>query len=238
MQNLTFRYTRHYNSKHNRSGSLFKGRYSAVLIDADNYLSDLVRYVHNCPVITGASKSAKAAKWTSHAAYLGDTVTPDWLTTSQVLNEFGSTLKVARKRFTAYVDQGVKDGERPDLINGIQGGRILGDERFAKKALKPPKVQPKPVTLNQLVKRVCREVGVKEAELTTDSRARVQSELRQTITYLALEFDVASLTDMANRFNRDLTTMSRNQRFYRDKLAENKQLQKQVRSLKRQVLVA
>jgi len=236
MQNLTFRYTRHFNSKHGRSGPLFHGRYKAIVIDADQYLNDLVRYIHNNPVRNGQAKSASAAKWTSHAAYIDPDKQSKWLTTSAVLTTFGKTDKTARKSFAQYVDEARLEGERPDLMKGGEGGRILGDEKFARKALKPARVKTKPVTLNQLVKRVCKEEGVKEAELVTASRARTESQIRQTITYLAMELEVASLTDMAKRFNRDLTTMSRNQRYYRDKLADNKPLQKHVQKLKRQIL--
>jgi putative transposase len=98
------------------------------------------------------------------------------------------------------------------------------------------KVAPKPMTLNQLVKRVCREEGVKEQALKTESRARHESQIRQTITYLAMELNVATLTAMAERFNRDLTTMSRNQRYYRDKLATDTELQKHVRAVQRKIL--
>lgn len=236
MQNLTFRYTRYYNSAHGRKGALFHGRYKAIVIDEDAYLNDLVRYIHNNPVRNGQSTSASNAKWTSHAGYIDAAVQPEWLTTSSVLSSFAKADRAARRAFASFVKQGQKEGERPDLMRGTAGGRILGDEKFARKVLKPARPTVHPVTLNQLVKRVCREEGIKEAELKNESRARAQSKIRQTITYLAMELDVASLTDMANRFNRDLTTMSRNQRYYRDRLTADKPMQKHVRKLRRNVL--
>ncbi len=238
MQNLTFRYTRHFNASHDTSGPLFHGRYKAIVVDADAYLNDLVRYIHNAPVRSGQSKSASTGKWTSHAHYMNGADTPAWLTCSTVLKSFGKSDKAARNAFSKFVDDARLEGERPDLMKGLEGGRILGDKRFARKALKPVKVVAKPVSLNQLVKRVCKEEGVKETALTTPSRARRESQIRQTITYLAMELDVASLTDLANRFNRDLTTMSRNQRYYRDRLAEDIELQKNIRKLKKQVLLS
>lgn len=236
MQNLTFRYTRYFNSKHNQSGPLFHGRYKAIAIDADVYLNDLVCYIHNNPVRGGDAKTAVAGKWTSHAGYLDSANAPEWLTTSAVLQRFGASDKVARRAFAKFVEKKVSEGERTDLMKGSEGGRLLGDKKFMKKALKPVKPASKPVTLNQLVKRICKEEDVKESELTNSSRARAESRVRQTITYLAMELNVGSLTDLAKRFNRDLTTMSRNQRYYRDKLNEDTDLQKHVRKLKRLVL--
>ena len=49
-QNVSFRYTRYINKKQNRIGHLFQGRYKALLIDADTYLLELVRYIHNNPL--------------------------------------------------------------------------------------------------------------------------------------------------------------------------------------------
>ena len=49
MQNLSFRYTRHFNKQHGEEGPLFHGRYKAILIDPDEYLDDLVRFIHNNP---------------------------------------------------------------------------------------------------------------------------------------------------------------------------------------------
>jgi len=236
MQNLSFRYTRYFNKQHNRQGPLFHGRYKAILIDPDEYLNDVVMYIHNNPVRTGAAKSAGDGKWTSHAAYMGSVEPPVWLATEGVVKSFGKTDKSARAAFARFVDAGRQQGVRTDLMRGNEGGRVLGNSKFVKKALKPPKVVPKPMTLNQLVKRVCREEGVKEQTLKNESRARRESQIRQTITYLAMEMDIATLTALAERFNRDLTTMSRNQRYYRDKLVTDNELQKRVRKLKRQVM--
>ncbi len=50
IQNLSFRYTRYINKKKSQIGHLFQGRYKAILIDADSYLLELVRYIHLNPV--------------------------------------------------------------------------------------------------------------------------------------------------------------------------------------------
>ena len=50
MQNLQFRYTRYYNLRYGKIGHIFQGRYKAILCDRDNYLLELVRYIHLNPV--------------------------------------------------------------------------------------------------------------------------------------------------------------------------------------------
>jgi hypothetical protein len=50
MQNIGFRYTTYLNRRKKRTGHIFQGRYKALLIDADSYLLELVRYIHCNPV--------------------------------------------------------------------------------------------------------------------------------------------------------------------------------------------
>jgi len=235
MQNLSFRYTRYFNKHHDQEGPLFHGRYKAILIDPDAYLNDLVRYIHNNPVRNGTAKSAADHKWSSYPTYCRQEE-KWWVTTDTVLDSFAKSERAAVAAFRKYVEAGRHEDERLDLMRGTDGGRLLGDVKFTRKALKPMKPVVKPTTLNQLVKAVCKEEGVREAALKNESRARHESQIRQIITYLAMELDVASLTAMAKRFNRDLTTMSRNQRYFRDRLVEDKDLQKHIKKLRRLVV--
>ena len=241
MQNLSFRYTRHYNSQHDEDGPLFHGRYKAIVIDPEAYLLDLVRWIHNNPVRAGRAPRARDFRWSSHATYLAENGTGSageprpWVSTDRVLERFGKTPRGAVPAFERFVDAGREERERDDLMRGTDGGRLLGDARFRRRALRPPKAVAPPMSLARLVRLVCREEGVKESTLRGESRARRESSIRQTIAWLALEFDIASLTALANRFNRDLTTMSRNQRYFRDRLADDAELARRVRRLRRLV---
>lgn len=53
MQNVSLRFTKWINYTQSRTGHLFQGRYKALLIDAETYLLELVRYVHLNPVRAG-----------------------------------------------------------------------------------------------------------------------------------------------------------------------------------------
>ena len=50
MQYINGSYTTYFNIKRNRSGHLFQGRYKAIVVDADEYLLELSRYIHLNPV--------------------------------------------------------------------------------------------------------------------------------------------------------------------------------------------
>jgi REP element-mobilizing transposase RayT len=57
MQSLSLRYTKWINYTQARTGHVFQGRYKALLLDADTYLQELVRYVHLNPVRAGIATS-------------------------------------------------------------------------------------------------------------------------------------------------------------------------------------
>ena len=49
MRHVNISYTSHFNRRHHRVGHLYQGRYKAFLIDADNYLLEVSRYIHLNP---------------------------------------------------------------------------------------------------------------------------------------------------------------------------------------------
>ncbi|MBL4818744.1 MAG: transposase [Deltaproteobacteria bacterium] len=50
MRDLIGLYTRKFNKMEKRDGPLFRGRYKSIVIDADSYLVELSRYIHNNPI--------------------------------------------------------------------------------------------------------------------------------------------------------------------------------------------
>lgn len=86
MNSLCTRYTMYFNKKYKRVGSLFQGVYKAVLIDNDNYLTHLSRYIHFQAV------NARCQRPSSFDAYLGKS-SIDWVNKDVVLSYFPKTNK-------------------------------------------------------------------------------------------------------------------------------------------------
>ena len=75
---------------------MFQGRYKAIVLDADSYLLELVRYIHLNPVRAGIVKTAEKYRWSSHRAYLGEEVLK-WLTVDWILSVLSTREKQARR---------------------------------------------------------------------------------------------------------------------------------------------
>ena len=86
---------------------------------------------------------------------------------------------------------------------------MLGSAAFLESVLGPT-AKPGPAPgLGSIVDHVCMRYGLSAGDLTGPGRRRLCSEARGVIGHLARESAAASLSEVARRFNRDLTTMSR-----------------------------
>ena len=77
-------YTRYVNRKYFRSGRLWQNRFFSCVVDKDEYLWCLARYIENNPVKAGLSDAAENYRWSSAKHHLEgepDLVLsrPDWL---------------------------------------------------------------------------------------------------------------------------------------------------------------
>jgi putative transposase len=62
MHRLQTAYTVYFNLRHSRAGHLMQGRYGARLVEGDDYLLKLSRYVHLNPVFVGKWRNASLAE--------------------------------------------------------------------------------------------------------------------------------------------------------------------------------
>jgi hypothetical protein len=235
MQNLSFRYTRWINWRAKRTGHLFQGRYKAVLVDSDSYLLELVRYIHLNPVRVGMVKTPGAYPWCSHQAYLGKEQLP-WLTTDWLLEQFGTTVKVARAGYTAFVSDGLGEEHRPEFHGGSLDPRVLGDDNFVDSCLASSGNVPPRVTIQEIVAKVCQEYNIEMAALQTQSQQRTVSEARAVVGWLARETGCVTLSEVGTIFNRDVGTISSTVSRLSTKMQNLPELTSKLQSLKSEIL--
>jgi len=97
MRQLNGVFTQWSNRRHKRSGHVFQGRYKAILVDRDSYFLELARYIVLNPVRAAMVKHPKQWKWSSYGATSGAAEAPAWLTTEDLLAEFGKRRAAARR---------------------------------------------------------------------------------------------------------------------------------------------
>ncbi len=208
MQDLGFRYTQRFNRRHGRVGHLFQGRYKALLVDADSYLVELVRYIHLNPVRAGLVKKAERYPWSGHRAYLGEERLA-WLETRWVLSHFGRHTTRARARYALFVEEGSREGHREEFHRGSGLGSILGDDRFAEEAMaRAGRRERRAVKLDEVLGAVCAQLGITEQALAAPGKGRPVSQARALIAWVVRRLPELSLQEVAQRLGRDISSLS------------------------------
>lgn len=100
MQRVTTAYTMYFNKKYKRIGSLFQGTYKAILVESDNYLLHLSRYIHlNSKQIN--TDLINFNNFSSYPYYLGHRQA-SWIKPEKILSFFKSTMRTDFKNFLSY----------------------------------------------------------------------------------------------------------------------------------------
>jgi len=71
MHKLGSGYTTYFNKKHNRSGSLFQGKFKSIHIDSDEYLTWLSAYININPKLHNITNNLEKYSWSSYQDYTG-----------------------------------------------------------------------------------------------------------------------------------------------------------------------
>lgn len=130
MRQLNGVYTQLYNRRHRRPGHIFQGRYKAILVDKDNYLLELCRYVVLNPVRARLVELPERWKWSSYAATAGLKKVPEYLSVDWILGVFGTNRGIAQRHYRKFVKEGIN---RNSPWGELQGQIFLGDDSFIEK---------------------------------------------------------------------------------------------------------
>lgn len=104
MLRLGTSYAKYFNIKYDQVGSLFQGPFKAKLIDSDEYLLQLSRYIHRNPISTISTRGVglEFFPWSSYGAYVkgekNDLVDPLFILSYFAKNNSFSDYK----KFTEY----------------------------------------------------------------------------------------------------------------------------------------
>lgn len=205
IQNLAFRYARWINNHKFYIGHLFQGRYKAILVDADNYILNLIRYIHLNPIKANLTDNLNFYHWSSHLAYTEkNTIT--WLTTDWMLGLFSNIREVARKQYSIFMQEKMNDSDK--LLHEYC---LIPEDKFLEKKLITKPI--KKISISELISIVCDYFFINVEMLTGSSRQRSCSKARIAICLLAKEFNIANITSLAAHLKKDLSYFSRLQQF-------------------------
>lgn len=105
LRKLATSYAMYFNKKYDRVGPLFQGRFKAKLVDKDEYIIHLSRYIHLNPLLLVSSpEKLETYPFSSLTTYLGNKKS-SFLDTSFILSYFENELKEFKSFTLASIDE-------------------------------------------------------------------------------------------------------------------------------------
>jgi REP element-mobilizing transposase RayT len=231
MQPFQTSYTLYLNRRHRRSGHVFEQRYKAFLVDKDNYLLQVSRYIHRNPLEAKLVERPQEYRWSSYRAYVSGKPMRG-LATSLVLEQLGGKQREQIRSYREYVesaqDGGARD-ERPPTIKQV----FIGDTDFAEQVFNKRPVGvavERAYTLSDVEAAVCQMSRIDREELRRPQRRSAVKRARELFMYLGRRHTGASLREIADRIGvRDISTVSHGEKRVSDSLRENSAQAKQLK---------
>ncbi len=138
MRHFNITYTSAFNRRHNRAGHLYQGRYKSFLVDADNYLKEVTRYIHLNPVrikkharnsVEEKIKLLEQHRYSSFGGYVRLKKRTDFINYQKILDCFGGDTSEGRKRYRRFVYNGLT-GDLEGVSDLVNKNGIIGDSDF------------------------------------------------------------------------------------------------------------
>ena len=230
MQPLQTSYTVYFNKRHRRSGHVFEQRYKALLVDKDNYLLEVSRYIHLNPVAARIVERPQDYGWSSYGSYLkGKGILG--LKAVAVLGYFSGSKSNQLGRYREYVEghRGEKERWAPPPI--FQQA-FVGDEEFAERTrrkAKPRTNMREHYSLKRIVAAVSRVGGIKEDQLRRPGRNEEIMRSRELISYVSRRYSDVSLRELARFLQvKELSTPSHGVRRAEERLKNDARFGRQA----------
>jgi putative transposase len=190
MRQLNGVYTQRYNTRHACGGRVFQGRFKAILLERNEKLLEVCRYVVLNPIRLKAAKIISRYRWSSYRATAGEIQAPAWLNTSWTLEHFGRSSSVAQRKYAEFVEAGVG---LPSPLEKVKAQVLLGSPAFVKKM--------KQLLLNKAdIKRGKKQIKRPSLASLFPSKVRKEKSLRNAAIKLAYQeygYTMAAIADAA-----------------------------------------
>ncbi len=201
-------YTQRFNLCHRCDGSLFRGRYKAILVDADTYLLELVRYIHRNPLRAGLASRLDRYPWTSHRAYSTRSARWAWLSRELVISMLCPAGGDSAKAYRAFMARPESD-ELTAVLSKRNVPSILGSEEFVDRVKasfrdlrshrEVPSSRLLAPGLEKIQSAVCADYGIERTDLLW-SRRGTTNEARNMAVYLARRLSGQTLATIGDAF--------------------------------------
>ncbi|MEO8430685.1 MAG: transposase [Acidobacteriota bacterium] len=234
MHGLQFSYTQWFNRRHRRVGHLFQGRFKSYLVDREEYLMALLRYIHENPVRAGMVTKSELYAWSSDR-YFRAGRGPSWLDLDSVLQMLGPNRPAAVAAYRRLMDS--RSSSDYGSLAAVE--RVVkGSDVFARKVLPPSSrgVQPR---IGWTAERVGRCVAPLYAlsfeDLCRRGQRRSFSKARIAAAYLGRAVFGIPVTEFARLFHREHSGLLHGVLSLERRITESSEARQELTRLERRI---
>lgn len=193
-------------------GHVFSGRYKSILVDKEEYLLTLSRYIHLNPVSASLVEKPEEYAWSSYPLYLRgrNSKAADWLNWDWLPEYFGQGQGNFIRNYVEFVEAGLKDPSRYPHEDVIANS-VLGSREFlagVKSRVTPGsreemwlrEIEGKAVrhmTLDGLYSLVCHHFKVDDLVAKDNRRNGELAYAKNAFIFMAKEFTQSTGADIA-----------------------------------------
>ena len=132
MQSMTNRYVRYFNAKHQRTGTIWEGRFKSCLVDSDYYLFTLHKYIEMNPVKAGMVKDIADYQWSSYrhnALGQADSL----ITEHKLYKDLGANAEQRCESYREMIDELNITKQENQITEATMRGEVYGSDSFHSK---------------------------------------------------------------------------------------------------------
>jgi REP element-mobilizing transposase RayT len=235
-------YTNRFNSRHDRSGHLFQGRFKNMVVENNAYLLQLSYYIHRNPLRAGLVNRLASYKWSSYRAYAYGTAIPPWLNTELILSQF---INVVDKHGAYRKHAQIYSKEEHRLWEDLRHGIFLGTPSFTEKIKKRhlPAVPHAEIPAQKKIKKSidADAVIIKAAKILNCDPRRYRKAIRisaadkvdrDLLIYLLWQTGQLTNQQIGEKFELSYSAVSRRVRIFKGLLKNNRELDNRFNQIK------
>lgn len=200
---LNSRYAQYFRKKSGTRGYLFQDRYRSIVTQDQNYIEEMVRYIHLNPLRAGICQTVTQLDtypWTGHGVIVGKRV---WKiqNTADILKRFNSDHTLAIERYRTFLKDGLqRELKVYDTVRNANsqsenvhhtGCWVIGNKEFVTNAIAADNVKrtrlaryaQEGIRINDIVERISRQYGLTSTELMKRGKNNLISRARKVSAY-------------------------------------------------------
>jgi len=226
-------YSNWFRTKHQLHGSIFQGRYKAILVEKEKYLIELSSYIHLNPVRAGTVENPEEYKWSSYRRYCDMEKGLPFLHTQEILDMLGGSTA-----YRKFIHERLGQHMEKEAIYGKNS--LLGGELFKSHAIKQLSKRQYPagsereisdlkrlqkVAAKDIKHAIIQQFHIDEGKLLAKQRGNIY---RKLYLYGLKKFTVLSLAEIGTLAAMDYAAVSELVRRFERESKEKKDMQQKI----------